>query len=54
MTTKSREHPHSTNGKNTASVIEWFKAIKNKQHHSFTCKTFDPYAQTATPAKDGR
>ena len=23
--------------KNTTSVIEWFKAIKNKQHHSFIC-----------------
>ena len=23
--------------KNTSSVIEWFKAIKNKQHHSFIC-----------------
>ena len=23
--------------KNTASVIEWFKAIENKQHHSFIC-----------------
>ena len=23
--------------KNTASVIEWFKAIKNKQHYSFIC-----------------
>ena len=23
--------------KNTTSVIEWFKAIKNKQHHSFFC-----------------
>ena len=40
--------------KNTASVIESFKAIKNKQHHSFTCKTFYPYAQKATLAKEGR
>ena len=23
--------------KNSASVIEWFKAIENKQHHSFIC-----------------
>ena len=23
--------------KNTTSVIEWFKAIENKQHHSFIC-----------------
>ena len=76
--------------KNTASVIEWFKVIKNKhqfyllrhriilplhqprppqqstrlrlslrQHHRRrkkhynTCKTFDPYAQTTTLAKEG-
>ena len=27
----------SNQWKNTASVIEWFKAIENKQHHSFIC-----------------
>ena len=23
--------------KNSSSVIEWFKAIENKQHHTFIC-----------------
>ena len=64
--------------RNTASVIEWFKALPLHQprppeqstrlsfslrHHQRrrtiiascnTCKTFDPYAQTATLAKEGR
>ena len=78
--------------RNTASVIECLKPLKQKKHHSFicfdieefypsisqdllnkvldlasayditndeetscnTCKTFDPYAQTATLAKESR
>ena len=64
--------------RNTASVIEWFKALPLHQprppeqstrlsfslrHHQRrrtiiascnTCKTFDPYAQTATLAKESR